>query len=81
MMRTGVLLLLGYTAAEDLRKRSIPVIPVTAFAMLLLFLRFLYFRQEFDLRVFLAGALPGVFFFLISIVTKGEAGRDRKSVV
>ena len=62
-MRTGILLLLSFGAAEDLKTRSIPVIPVTMFAAVLLGIRFLYFHQSTSLAAFLAGAVPGVVFF------------------
>ena len=73
-MRTGILLLLSVAAASDLKTRSIPVIPVTLFAAALLGIRFLYFHQETSPAVFLAGAVPGVLLFLISIASRGAAG-------
>lgn len=73
-MRTGILLLLSFGAAEDLKTRSIPVIPVTMFAAVLLGIRFLYFHQSTSLAAFLAGAVPGVVFFFISTVSHGAAG-------
>lgn len=73
-MRTGLLLMLAFAAAEDLKKRTVPVTLVTIFCILLLAVRYLYERQSFVLTDLLAGALPGLFFFLICLFTKGEAG-------
>lgn len=73
-MRTGILMMLGFAAAADLRKRSIPVIPVIVFAAVLIGLRYLYFRQNIELTAILAGMIPGAFFFLISAVSRGAAG-------
>ena len=73
-MKTGILLLLSAAAASDLKTRNIPVIPVTLFAAALLGVRFLYFHQDVSPAAFLAGAVPGVLLFLISIVSRGAAG-------
>lgn len=73
-MRTGILLMLSYAAAEDLKKRSIPVLPVISAAAILLCLRFLYYHQSFVPGAFLAGLIPGAVFLLVSIVSRGAAG-------
>lgn len=73
-MRTGILLMLSFAAMTDIKTRSIPVIPVTAIAAVLLLLRFFCFHQSTSPAAFLAGAVPGIFFFLVSIVSRGAAG-------
>ncbi len=73
-MRTGILLMLSFSAAADLKTKSIPVIPVTVFAVVLLGMRVLYFHQSISLSAFLAGTVPGVVFFFISAVSRGAAG-------
>jgi prepilin signal peptidase PulO-like enzyme (type II secretory pathway) len=73
-MKTGILLMLSFAAAEDLKRRSIPVLPVIAASLLLLCLRYGYFHQSFELQAFLAGLIPGAAFFMISAVSRGAAG-------
>ena len=74
MMKTGILLMFAFAAEEDLKKRTIPVLWVIIFFALLFGMRFLQDRQSFAFAGLLAGALPGIFFFLICLLTKGEAG-------
>ena len=73
-MKTGILLMFAFAAEEDLKKRTIPVLWVIGFFALLFGMRFLQDRQSFAFAGLLAGALPGIFFFLICLLTKGEAG-------